>query len=197
VRPFTASLVVTCVLVLAACGDDGSDEPAPATTSSVAEEAVDTTVADDPSDVEDVSDSQDGDDDRSDDDPADDDGGEPVETPEDDADNRPHSAEEVITAVFTDAGSPEEACDELVTDSFVRDAYGAPQGCRAARAPQALASRVEVSKLRESGDQATAIVTPDGGVYDGIEVDVTLIADPEQPDSWLLDSLVADVPAGP
>ena len=123
-------------------------------------------------------------------------GGEPqgAGAPED---RRP-SIDEVIAAVLTRSGTPEQGCATLVTESFVRDAYGDRAGCEAARAaPGALARSVEVSRVREAGEVATALAVPSGGPYDGVEVEIGLVADPAREDGWLVDSLFADVPAGP
>ena len=38
---------------------------------------------------------------------------------------------------------------------------------------------------------------PAGGPYDGVEVEVDLVVAGDLEDAWLIDSLLADVPAGP
>lgn len=110
---------------------------------------------------------------------------------------RPLAPEEVIRAVLTDAGSPQQACRKLVTERFVREAYGSRQGCLAARVPGATAREVRIRDLRESGERAHAVAVPRGGPYDGIEVEVELVADQGLEGAWLVESLVADVPPGP
>lgn len=110
---------------------------------------------------------------------------------------RPRSIEDVITAVLTGAGEPATICDQIVTERFVRIAYGARQGCIAAQQPGALARSVEVEEVGKRGNRVSAVVVPTGGPYDGIDIEVELIADPASPGAWLLDSLLADVPAGP
>lgn len=47
------------------------------------------------------------------------------------------------------------------------------------------------------GERATGTVIPEGGPYDGIEVKVELVPDPAREAGWLVDLLLADVPAGP
>lgn len=111
---------------------------------------------------------------------------------------RPLSVEGVIAAVLTVSGSPEQGCSELVTEAFVRTAYGNREGCEAARtANGSLADSVEVGDVSEDGERASAIAVPEGGPYGGVEVEVELVADPALGGAWLVDSLLADIPAGP
>ena len=110
---------------------------------------------------------------------------------------RPLEVEDVLAAVLTGSGSPEQACDELVTDAFVRDAYGGRANCLAAREQGGVAREIAVEDVAESGDTATASAVPKGGPYDGVTVEVELVADPDLEGAWLVDSLFADVPAGP
>ena len=103
----------------------------------------------------------------------------------------PSDPEGVIEAVFTGSLPPETICDELLTSSYVEKAYGSREGCLAGQEPGALAETVEVTKLEYSKGKAT--VVPTGGPYDGVEVQVQLVVD----DGIRVDSLSADVPAGP
>jgi hypothetical protein len=166
---------------LGACGDDDGDETTPQATTTTSTGPTATT-ADEPEGQ-----------------PGDAPPSEPSDRDEQPTDQleRPLDVEDVIDAVLTDSGSPEQACEELVTERFVRTAYGSRQGCVAARAPGATAKSVKVEDVRESGDRATAIAVPTGGPYDGVDVEVALVADPALEGAWLLDSLLADVPAGP
>jgi len=109
---------------------------------------------------------------------------------------RPLSTDQVTIAVLTRSGSPEQGCEELVTERFVREAYGSRQGCLASREAGGLAKTLE-GTFSEYSNRATGTVVPRGGPYDGVEVEVELLADPASEGSWLLDSLRADVPAGP
>jgi hypothetical protein len=181
VRPCSACLIAAvCALTLAACGGDEGETAEPTTstaaTTTTNAGAAETTAEPPAPDAED------------DQKP----GGEPTEQIE-----RPMDIEDVIVAVLTGGGTPEQACEELVTDRFVRTAYGSRQGCMAARAPGATARTVEVTDVRESGDSATAVAVPSGGPYDGVDVEVALVADPALEGAWLVDSLLADVPPGP
>ena len=71
------------------------------------------------------------------------------------------------------------------------------KGCIAAQDPGSLAESVQVSDVAESGETATAVARPVGGPYDGVDVEVSLVAATDLEDAWLVDSLFADVPAGP
>ena len=103
------------------------------------------------------------------------------------------SSEEVLELFFT-SGDPDLACGVLVTPNLVSSAYGDQMGCRQAQVPAATPDSIEITQLEESGDEATATVVPEGGPNDGIETEVVLLSDNG---AWLVDSLEADVPAGP
>jgi hypothetical protein len=111
--------------------------------------------------------------------------------------DRPRAVEDVVAAVLTGSEKPETICDDLVTPDYVRTAYGDREGCIAAQDPGSLAESVQVSDVQESGDTANAVATPVGGPYDGVDVEVSLVAATDLEDAWLVDSLFADVPAGP
>jgi hypothetical protein len=107
---------------------------------------------------------------------------------------RPTTIENTLEAVLTGSLDAALICDVLVTENYVRTAYGAREGCIAAQKPGALADRVEIGEVEEAGDSASAVAIPAGGPYDGVEVEVELI---REPGGWRVDSLLADVPAGP
>jgi hypothetical protein len=107
---------------------------------------------------------------------------------------RPRSIENTLEAVFTGSGDPALICDVLVTENYVRTAYGAREGCIAAQEPGALADSVRIDPINRSVAAATAIAIPTGGPYDEVEVEVELV---REPGGWRVDSLLADVPAGP
>ena len=101
---------------------------------------------------------------------------------------------EAVSAVLR-GGDPDQACAELVTERFVREAYGDEQGCRAAQATQQPTPPLDEFERKEiSGESAHVVVIPEGGPYDGVEVDVDLVSDG---DLWKVDRLRADVPPGP
>ena len=72
-----------------------------------------------------------------------------------------------------------------------RDGVRIARGCIAGEKPGALAESVEIKELDDDGAEAT--VVPTGGPYDGVEVEVKLVDD----GGIRVDSLEADVPAGP
>jgi hypothetical protein len=103
------------------------------------------------------------------------------------------SPKEVLELFFT-SGDPELACGELATENLLSSAYGDEKGCRQAQVPAATPDSIEIESVDVSGAEATATVIPDGGPNDGIETKVALVKNGEV---WLVDSLEADVPAGP
>ena len=111
-----------------------------------------------------------------------------------DAEDSPGSNPETALEAFFVSGDPDLVCGELATDDLVADAYGDEAGCRAAQAPGATPESIEIVELETSGETTEAVVVPEGGPNDGFEHDVTLVL---EGDSWLVDSLEADIPAGP
>jgi hypothetical protein len=110
----------------------------------------------------------------------------PIET-------RVSSPEKALELFFT-SGDPKIACDLVVTPDLLADAYGDAAGCRQAQVPAATPDSIEIKSVDGSGNEAEATVIPAGGPNDGIETKVTLV---KLGDTWLVDSLEADVPAGP
>ena len=173
-----ALFAVLAAAVLAGCGDD--DSTPSTTTISVPAEAATTTAAESTAPV-----------------PPDDSAGSPEEADDPGAD-RPRSVEDVITAVMTASEKPDVICDQLVTPEYVRTAYGDREGCIAAQKPGALADSIEGIEQNTSSDESvTAVAIPKGGPYDGAEVEVVLVPATDLEDAWVVDSLLADVPAGP
>jgi hypothetical protein len=100
--------------------------------------------------------------------------------------------ETALEAYFI-SGDPDLVCGELATENLLRTAYGDEQGCRQAQVPAAVPKSIEIHSLDVSGAEAEATVTPTGGPNDGIDTTVTLV----DHGGWRVDSLEADVPAGP
>jgi hypothetical protein len=100
--------------------------------------------------------------------------------------------ESTLEAYFV-SGDPDLVCGELATARLVRTAYGDEEGCRQAQVPAAVPKSIEVDSLEVSATEAVAVVIPAGGPNDGIETTVTLVDD----GGWRVDTLEADVPAGP
>jgi hypothetical protein len=102
--------------------------------------------------------------------------------------------EAAIAAVLSDADS-ERVCREVLSEDALASAYGDLQGCIDGRRPVTLADGIrELRDLELDGGTATAVVVPDGGLYDRVELELTAVRDG---DSWRIDSLQADIPVGP
>ena len=118
-------------------------------------------------------------------------------TPEDEPSPDPKTDEDAITETLrTVLTSADErvVCEALVTENYVREAYGDLAGCR--RGQQGGRARaVHVSRIVISPESvAQASVLPNGGVYGGDRLRAELILDGGQ---WRLDSLRSNVPVGP
>lgn len=173
-------LAPVLVVLLAGCGDSDSGSGEPSTISVAAPAATTTTT--EPESSAPVA--------------PDDSAGDPAEADTPGAD-RPRAVQDVVSAVLTGSETPEVICDQLVTAEYVKTAYGARQGCLAAQQPGSLADSVEIADVEEAGDTATAVAVPTGGPYDGVDVEVELVAATDLDGAWVVDSLLADVPAGP
>ncbi len=174
-----AIIAPVLVVLLAGCGDSDSGSDEPTTISVAAPAATTTSAAESTTPVA-----------------PDDSAGDPAEADTPGAD-RPRTVEDVVSAVLTGSETPEVICDQLVTAEYVKTAYGAREGCLAAQQPGSLADTVEIADVQEADDTATAVAVPSGGPYDGVEVEVELVAATDLAGAWAIDSLLADVPAGP
>jgi hypothetical protein len=101
---------------------------------------------------------------------------------------------ELVLRAFFTSGDASLACGEVVTEALLRSAYGDAQGCRQAQVAGAIPRRITIERASVSGEGATATVIPRGGPNDGIETEVTLVREGAD---WRIDSLEADIPAGP
>ena len=128
--------------------------------------------------------------------PPDDSAGNPEQADDPGAD-RPRAIPDVVDAVMTASEKPEVICGQLVTPDYVKTAYGDRSGCVAAQQPGALADSVKIGAVQQTADSATVTVIPTGGPYDGHKITVKLIPATDLADAWVVDSLVAHVPAGP
>lgn len=110
----------------------------------------------------------------------------------------PATDEELIRTTIQDfltvPGDP-SVCDELITPRFLRASYGDRQGCVAARKPRALADQVAIL-ARKPGPGGAAIVTvkPQGGVFGGQTLKVTLV---KAGGEWRIDKITSNVKVGP
>lgn len=167
-RLAAAAVVLVAVLSLAGCGgsDDGGQTTAPALTDSSASAEIDGSAAQTPS-----SDEPDGD-------PATD----------------RTKIQNTITAVLS-GSDPIETCQTLVTEHYVKTAYGDAAGCRKAQDPKAAADKLEIGQISISPEAvASTSVRAKGGIYAGEQLKVALVL---QDGEWKLDSLEANVPVGP
>jgi hypothetical protein len=99
------------------------------------------------------------------------------------------AAEAVLTS-----SDPADACGKYVTDHYLSVAYGGRRGCIDAHAPGSVADRLDFKDHRIEGNQATAVVAPSGGPYDGERVTISLVRHGPR---WAVDVLDANVPVGP
>jgi hypothetical protein len=79
-----------------------------------------------------------------------------------------------------------------VTERYLKAAYGGREGCIKSLRPGSVAKSISFKSLRINGDQATAIVDPTGGPYDGERITVSLVGP-----RWAVDALHSNVPVGP
>jgi hypothetical protein len=98
-----------------------------------------------------------------------------------------------LEAVLT-SGLPNLACDELVTEQFVRTAYGSAAACKASQLSGGVAKSIDIGSIQLEGSSATAKVVPDGGPSSGEKLTVSLVHDG---DRWRLDAMRSNVPVGP
>ncbi len=109
------------------------------------------------------------------------------------ADSPGADPESAIVAYFT-SGDPDLVCRELATENLVTTAYGDEKGCRQAQVPAATADAVVIRGTGTSTNRTEAHVVPEGGPNDGFEHEVVLVKTGE---TWQIDSIEADIPAGP
>ena len=110
---------------------------------------------------------------------------------------------QVVDAVLTSA-DPEKACrSQYVTEHYLATAYGGKQGCVQAQSSTATADSVHFGEetMRAILDgtaqvprEATAKVVPDGGLYGGDQITVSLVREDR---SWKVDKLKSNAPVGP
>lgn len=178
-RRATTCVLAAVALIAAGCGDESSDSR-PTTVSVSAPTSSTTTARDEPTAPV----------------APDDSAGDPAAADDPGAD-RPRSIEDVVSAVLTGSETPVTICDSLVTSAYVKRAYGDREGCLAAQQPGSLAKSVDVGDVQEADASASAIAVPSGGPYDGVDVEVELVPARDLDGAWRVDSLLADVPAGP
>jgi hypothetical protein len=108
-----------------------------------------------------------------------------------------HTVSDTLNAVLT-SGDPAKACGtDYVTEHYLSSAYGGKQGCVQAQSSGGAAQSVDIQGLvAGSGQAGTASVKvePQGGVYSGEKLVVSLVKEGED---WKIDSLKSNAPVGP
>ncbi len=106
--------------------------------------------------------------------------------------------EELIRATITDfltLPNDPSVCDELITEEFLKASYGDRQGCVAARKPGALADQVTILARKPGpGDSMIVTVKPQGGVFDGETLKVTVVKSGQ---AWQIDKITSNTKVGP
>jgi hypothetical protein len=105
----------------------------------------------------------------------------------------PEQEVERAVEVVLGGGDPEAACSDLVTDRYVRTAYGDEQGCRAAVEKQGKFA-VAVTAVDIRAAVASAKAKPARGPNKGETITVKL---EDERGTWRVDSAVSNAPAGP
>jgi hypothetical protein len=90
-------------------------------------------------------------------------------------------------------GDPQAVCRGLVTERYVRVAYGGVQGCEEALRAQPR-SEVRVADVEVQGTRATAVAVPSGGPNEGERIGVRLV---KESGDWKVDSVRSKAPVGP
>ena len=101
-----------------------------------------------------------------------------------------------VEAVLT-SSDPAEVCRRYVTEHYLKVAYGDKQGCVQAQAPGSAAKSLRSLRIVQLGTQgtiATATAVPNGGLYDGSKVAITLLFDSHH---YRVNAVHSNVPVGP
>ncbi len=105
----------------------------------------------------------------------------------------------MVELVLT-SSDPAKVCgSQYVTQHYLGAAYGGKQGCVQAQNPKSTATSVQVDhviSLDSAGPppQASAEAAPNGGIYDGEKLRVSLV---KEDGTWKVDSLKSNAPVGP
>jgi hypothetical protein len=110
---------------------------------------------------------------------------------------------QAVDAVLVSA-DPNMACGtSYVTDHYLEKAFGGKQGCVRAQSPKSAASSVRlndvelraiVSGTNPPPRHASVKAVPDGGLYGGDEITVSLV---REDGGWKVDALKSNAPVGP
>jgi hypothetical protein len=110
-------------------------------------------------------------------------------------DSKPATSAPAAVQAFLSSPDAELVCNEMLTEEFLRKAYGDRAGCIAARKPATLAaanSKLEVGPESDAGTRVDAV--PKGGVYDGDKLQITVLSDG---DAYLIAAVKSNAPVGP
>lgn len=111
---------------------------------------------------------------------------------------QPATDEELIRATVTDfLTKPNDpgVCEELITEDFLKQAYGDRKNCVAARKPAALADQATVLGRKPGpGGSVVVSVNAQGGIYAGQTLKVTVV---EAGNAWKIDKISGDAKVGP
>ena len=98
-----------------------------------------------------------------------------------------------VSGFFTSA-DPAVVCEEVITTSFLKQAFGDRRGCADAQSAGSAARDVDVSAVQDRGESAEAVAVPKGGPNDGERLEVSLVLDGG---GWRIDGIASNVPVGP
>jgi hypothetical protein len=106
---------------------------------------------------------------------------------------------QAVDAVLLSA-DPEKACgSDYVTQHYLKSAYGGKQGCVQGQSSRTAANSLRISEMipldtAAPPPRAAVDLVPDGGLYDGEKITVSLV---KEDDSWKVDELKSNAPVGP
>jgi hypothetical protein len=114
----------------------------------------------------------------------------------------PTTIRQAVDAVLVSADSDEACGSSYVTQRYLEMAYGGKQGCVQAQSSNVTADSVhfdDVTLRMVTGTDpprrtASAKVVPDGGLYGGDELTVSLV---KEDGNWKVDELKSNAPVGP
>ncbi len=95
---------------------------------------------------------------------------------------------------------PNKACStDYVTAHYLSVAYGGKQGCVQAQAPASAPKSLNMNDVilldtAKPPPQASVRVAPDGGLYNGEQLLVSLV---KEDGTWKIDELKSNAPVGP
>lgn len=109
-----------------------------------------------------------------------------------------HSQLGVIDAVLTSADAAKACGADYVTTQYLNAAYGGEQGCIQAQSPQSAAKSLKFSDVIQvkagKPPHATVRAIPEGGLYNGDRLTVTLVG---EGGGWKVDAIESNAPVGP